>query len=81
MTEANRTEETLVTREVFDAELKALGERMAADGKIVVKQLLFEAETNGRAKCRFDNWPEHLKEEVYQRLGLEPVLMYRRVTR
>lgn len=69
----------LVTREQFDAELRALGESMAADGKIVIKQLLHEAEANGRDKCRFDNWPPHLKADAYQKLGLEPVQMFRRV--
>jgi hypothetical protein len=69
----------LVTVDVFDTELRALGETMAADGKIVIKQLLHEADVNGRAKCRFDNWPEHLKQEAYGRLKLEPVLMYRRM--
>lgn len=67
-----------VDRSVFDAELKALGERMAADGKIVIKQLLFEAEVNGRTKCLFYNWPDHLKNEVYSRLRLDPVEMFRR---
>lgn len=68
----------LVTRETFDRELRELGERMAAEGKIVIKQLLYEADVNGRANCRFENWPPHLKTDAYAQLGLEPVQMFRR---
>lgn len=73
--------ESIVTREVFDSELRELGEQMAIDGKIVIKQLLYEAEVNKRHHCLFDNWPARLKTEVYSKLGLEPVQMYRRVNK
>ncbi len=73
-----KAKDELITRAEFYDELKALGERMAGDGKIVIKQLLHEAETNGRSKCQFDNWPEHLQKDAFRRLGLEPVTMYRR---
>lgn len=76
---APQSEDVLVTADVFDAELRALGERMAADGKPFIRQMFIEVDQNGRDKCRFDNWPERLKDEAYQKLGLEPVLMYRRV--
>jgi hypothetical protein len=68
----------LVTREVFDAELEALGEAMAERGAPVIRQLLREAHENRRKSCRFDAWPARLKVEAYQRLGLEPVTLYRR---
>lgn len=67
MSEVHRTED-----QQFIERLRALGERMAADGKPVIKTLLHEAEVNGREKCRFANWPRHLQEEAYRWLGESP---------
>lgn len=65
-----------MTEEQFMDALRALGEKMAADGKPVVKHLLGKAD-EGMEKCRFENWAEHLQEEAYQWIGVEaPVRVY-----
>lgn len=69
--------EVLITREQFDAELRALGERKQAEGMPVIAALLREGD-EGRVKCRFDNWPAHLKADAYKQLGVEPVERFRR---
>lgn len=65
-----QTKDGLVTREQFDAELRALGEINP-----LVKRLI----SNEHSNFNFDKWPDHLKADAYKKLGLEPVTMYRRI--
>jgi hypothetical protein len=69
--------EVLITREQFDSELRALGERKAAEGMPVIASLLSGAE-KGLVNCRFNNWPNHLKSDAFKQLGVEPVERFRR---
>jgi hypothetical protein len=61
----------LMTRAEFDAELLAMEKkypllkRMREDSRI----------------ARFDGWPQHLKDDAYKKMGVEPVVMYRRVAK
>lgn len=63
--------ERLITRGVFEKELEKLGERLPA-----VRLLLEQSIKHQSAK--FDNWAPHLQADAYRRLGVEPVVMYRR---
>lgn len=59
-----------VTEQFIDR-LRALGERMAAEGKPVIKSLLAAAD-RGIKTCEFANWPARLQEEAYRWLGESP---------
>ena len=58
----------LMTRVEFDAEMR----RMEAS-----LPLLKRLREDPRC-ARFDSWPPHLKADLYKRMGVEPVVMYRR---
>jgi hypothetical protein len=57
--------------EQFIDRLRALGEKMAAEGKPAIKSLLASAD-RGIKRAEFANWPRHLQEEAYRWLGEAP---------
>jgi len=58
----------LLTRAEFDAEMLRM-----EDSLPLLKRL-----REDRRCARFDGWPERLKADLYKRMGVEPVVMYRR---
>lgn len=60
-----------MSEQPFIYRLRELGEKMAADGKPVIKSLL-EAADRGIKRAEFSNWPPHLQEEAYRWLGEAP---------
>ncbi len=67
----------LLTEAQFNRELRALGEKLDAEGAPLLKSLIGKAEA-GDPLCLFGMWPQHLKEDVYRRLKIEPLPMFRR---
>lgn len=60
----------LITAQQFDVELRELAEKLPTLKKLI---------SGEHPKLTWENMPEHLKRDAYKRLGVEPVLMYRRV--
>lgn len=59
----------LITREQFEAEMLGMEESLP-----LLKRL-----REDKRCARFDAWPAHLQADLYKRMGVEPVVMYRRV--
>jgi hypothetical protein len=59
-----------MTQAEFDAEM------LSMEARLPLLKLLRED-----PRCvRFDEWPKHLKADLYKQMGVEPVTMYRRLT-
>jgi len=66
--------DSLITRDQFDAEALSEAEKLLTDGGISTMKILLTDPRIG-----YDRLPPHLKSELHELLGVEPVQMFKRV--